>query len=104
MQNEPPLLLNEKSKKSSKNSDKNPLSNIAAVNTSSITAASGSSSSLKQPITYDINLSNAPMNETHPLMVGNRRPSSSTMANSNSNSGNNISGLTSSISNKNTKL
>ena len=101
MQNEAPIVP-EKSKKSNKNTDKNLLNNLQA-NANAAAAAALSSANTKQPITYDIHLPNAPYNETHPLMVGNRRPSSSTAANSNSNSGNSLTNMASYISNKNTK-
>ena len=71
MQNEPPVVP-EKSKKS-KLTDKSLLNSQANA---AAAAALVLSTNAKQPITYNINLSNAPSNETHPLMVGVRRQSS----------------------------
>lgn len=99
MQNEPPVIQNEKSsKKSNKNSDKHLISNQAAVATTS----SASSSNIKHPVTIDIALPNAPINEQHPLIVGNRRPSSSTLGGNNANSGSNssLSNMASNLSKK----
>ena len=102
MQNEPPMVP-EKTKKS-KNTDKNLLNLQATTAAAAAAAAANSSSNSKQPMTFDINLPNAPLNETHPLMVGIRRPSSTVAASSNANSnlGSSISGLGSSM--KNSKI
>jgi cobalamin biosynthesis protein CbiD len=90
MQNELPMVP-EKTKKS-KNNDKNLLNLQASTAAAAAAAAAAATlSNTKQPLTFDINLPNAPMNETHPLMAGIRRPSSTVAATSNS--GNSISSL-----------